>query len=85
MENTSYQISDTTVSVRGKVVHSTTINLQENWRDFIDPKTITVILTPIGSHQNLIVKRADTQEITIQSNGGIPIECYYYISAELNI
>jgi hypothetical protein len=85
MKNTSYQTTDATVSVRGKVVHSTVINLPENWKDSIDPKTITVILTPIGAHQNLIIKRADTQEITIQSNGGIPIECYYYVSAELNI
>lgn len=85
MKNTSYQFTDTTVSIRGKVVNSTTINLPENWKDLIDPKTITAILTPIGAHQNLIVKKSNSQEIEIQSNGSIPIECYYYVSAELNI
>lgn len=82
MENTNYQITDKTVSVRGKVINSTTINLPENWKDSIDPRTITVTLTPIGAHQNLIVKRADSKEVIIQSNGGIPIECYYHVYAE---
>ena len=82
MENTSYQITDTTVSVRGKVINTNKISLPENWNNLSDTKTITVILTPIGTHQNLIVKRVDSQEVVIQSNGSIPIECYYIIFAE---
>lgn len=82
MKNTIYKFTDKTVSVRGKVIHSTTINLPEDWKEKIDPKTITVTLTPIGAHQSLVVKRVDSEEITIQSNGGIPIECYYIIFAE---
>jgi hypothetical protein len=82
MKNTIHKFTDNTVSVRGKVINSTTINLPENWKDLIDPRTITVTLTPIGAHQNLIVKRADSEEVIIQSNGGIPIECYYHVYAE---
>ena len=84
MKNTIYKVTDNTISIRGKVIHSTIISLPENWKDLIDPRTITVTLTPIGAHQNLIVKRADSEEVIIQSNGSIPIECYYYVSAELN-
>lgn len=82
MKNTIHKFTDKTISVRGKVINSTTINLPENWKDSIDPRTITVTLTPIGAHQNLIVKRADSEEVIIQSNGGIPIECYYHVYAE---
>ena len=85
IKNTVYKVSDKTVSVRGKAIHSNIIKLPEDWKDTVDIRTITVSLTPVGSHQNLTVKRADTEEIILQSNGGIPIECYYHVSAELNI
>lgn len=81
-KNTIYKVTDKTVSIRGKAIHSNVIQLPKDWKDLIDPRTITVSLTPVGAHQSLIVKRVDVEEVVIQSNGGIPIECYYYISAE---
>ena len=45
---------------------------------------MTVQLTPIGSHQNVIVKRISPIErkIYLQSQGGMPVDCFYHIFAE---
>lgn len=70
------------VYVRGRVTNENVIKLPEYWKDFVDFKTITVQLTPIGSHQSVIVKRVDNAAIHLQSNAGIPIDCFYHIFAE---
>jgi hypothetical protein len=67
------------VYIRGKIVNKTEIRLPEYWKKFVDLTTITVHLTPIGAHQNLIIKRIEENAIYIQSNGGIPINCYYHV------
>lgn len=70
------------VYVRGRIRNSTEINLPDYWKDLVDIQSISVSLTPIGSHQNVIVKRWDKEKIYLQSNGGIPIDCFYHIFAE---
>lgn len=70
------------VYIRGKVLNKTEIDLPSYWKDFVDLSTITVSLTPIGSHQNVIVKRIDENKVYLQSNGGMPIQCFYHIFAE---
>lgn len=70
------------VYVRGRVKNKTEIHLPDYWKDFVDHDTITVNLTPIGSHQNIIVKRIDETTVYLQSNGGLPIDCFYHIFAE---
>ena len=70
------------VYIRGKVKNKSEIELPPYWKDFIDIESITVSLTPIGAHQNVIVKRIDENKVYLQSNGGIPINCYYHIFAE---
>ena len=50
-------------------------------KTFIDQDSITVSLTPIGSHQNVIVKRIDKDKIYLQSQG-LPIHCFYHVCAE---
>jgi hypothetical protein len=70
------------VYVRGKVVNKKSIVLPEYWRKLVDPTTITVNLTPIGAHQNVIVKRINDNKVHLQSNGGLPINCYYHIYGE---
>ena len=45
----------------------------------VDPTTITVNLTPIGAHQDVIVKRLEPTRIHLQSNGGIPINCFFHV------
>lgn len=84
MKNTIFESSDKTVFVRGKVINSKVIDLPSHWDKSIDARTITVMLTPVGAHQNVIVKRFDSKQVHLQSNGSIPIECYYHVFAELN-
>lgn len=73
------------VFVRGKVLNSNTIDLPKDWHKTIDAQTITVLLTPIGAHQDIIVKRCDDEKIYLQSNGAIPIHCYYQVFADLKV
>ena len=58
------------------------IELPYYWKDLVHIESISVQLQPIGAHQNLIVKRWDDEKIYLQSNGGIPIDCFYHIYAE---
>ena len=44
------------VYIRGKLKNKNEIDLPEYWNGFVDPESITVNITPIGSHQNIIVK-----------------------------
>ena len=70
------------VYIRGRVKNQTEIILPEYWKGLVDIDTITVNLTAIGAHQDIIVKRWDDEKVYLQSRGGIPINCFYYIMAE---
>jgi hypothetical protein len=65
--------------VRGKVLNRTEIELPKYWKKLVDFTTITVSLTPIGAHQDVIVKRIDEEKVYLQSRSGIPIHCFYHI------
>jgi len=67
------------VYFRGKVRNRTTIQLPKYWEGLVDYTTITVNLTPIGAHQNVIVKRVDESKIYLQAQGGMPINCYFHV------
>ena len=67
------------VYFRGRVTNKKEILLPPYWKDLVDWTTITVNLTPIGSHQSVIVKRFDEDKIYLQSNGGLPIDCFYHV------
>ena len=70
------------VYIRGRVRNTTEIELPDYWKDLVDIQSLTVSLTPIGAHQNLIVKRWDESKVYLQSNGGMPVDCFYHIFAE---
>ena len=70
------------VYFRGKLLNSNEIVLPSYWKGFVDTDSITVNITPIGAHQNIIVKRIGGNKVYLQSSGGIPIHCYYHIFAE---
>jgi hypothetical protein len=70
------------VYIRGKVASKDYIELPEYWRGLVDHTTITVNLTPIGAHQDVIVKRIDENKVYLQSKGGMPINCFYHIYGE---
>ena len=70
------------VYIRGRVINRTEIELPLYWKDLVDIQSITVNLTPVGAHQDVIVKRWDEKKIYLQAKGGMPIDCFYYIMAE---
>ncbi len=73
------------VYTRGRVCNgNNVIDLPSYWRGLVDYETITVQLTPLGSHQNIIVKRISPieEKIYLQSQGGMPVDCFYHIIAK---
>jgi len=70
------------VYVRGKLINTNIIKLPEYWEKLVNPDTITVSITPIGSHQNIFVKILDTTEIILESTENISIHCFYHIFGE---
>ena len=73
------------VYVRGRVCNGKNIiDLPEYWDGLVDYETLTVQLTALHSHQNVIVKRISPIErkIYLQSQGGMPVDCFYHIMAE---
>jgi len=58
------------------------IDLPLYWEGLVDPASITVSLTPIGAHQDIIVKRFDDKNIHLQAQGGMPIHCFYHVFAQ---
>ena len=72
------------VYVRGRVCNGkNVIDLPDYWRGLVDYETLTVQLTSVGSHQNVIVKRISPIEgkVYLQSQGGMPVDAFYNIMA----
>ena len=70
------------VYFRGRVTNKKEIILPDYWKGLVDWTTITVNLTPVGSHQSVIVKRWDEEKIYLQSNGAMPIDCFFHVYGE---
>jgi len=73
------------VYTRGRVCNGhNVIELPEYWKGLINYESLTIQLTAIHSHQNVIVKRISPIEgrIYLQSQGGMPVDCFYHIMAE---
>jgi hypothetical protein len=73
------------VYVRGRLTGSNVIELPEYWSKLVNPDSITVNLTPVGSHQKLYVDRVVGAERIIVGNEnlfGKTIDCFYTVYAE---
>ena len=70
------------VYVRGKLINTNIIKLPEYWEKLVDSDTITISVTPIGSHQNIFVKEFDSKEVVLESAENIPVCCFYHIFGE---
>ena len=70
------------VYFRGRVTNRNEIELPAYWKGLVDWTTITVSLTPIGSHQDVIIKRWDENKIYLQAMGRMPIDCFYHVYGE---
>jgi len=67
---------------RGRVKNEKVIILPSYWKDLVHETSISVQLQPIGAHQDVIVKRWDSEKIYLQSNGGMPIDCFFHVYGE---
>jgi len=67
---------------RGRLRRGKEIVLPYYWKDLVHVESITIQLQPVGAHQDIIVKRWDNQKIYLQSNGGLPIDCFYHVYGE---
>lgn len=71
------------VYVRGKLKDNTVIDLPEYWRHLVDPESINVVLTPIGSYQELFVEKIEWgTKVIVKNNAGGPINCSYVVYGE---
>ena len=82
LTHTCVEGPEAAVYIRGRIKNNTEINLPEYWKGLVNINTISVNLTPIGSHQDVIIKRWDDNKVYLQARGGMPIDCFYYIMAE---
>lgn len=82
LTHTCVEGPEASVYIRGRIKNKKEIPLPEYWKGLVDIHTITVNLTPIGSHQDVIIKRWDEENVYLQSKGGMPIDCFYHIMAE---
>lgn len=73
---------ENSVYVRGRITNKNVINLPEEWTGIVREGSITVSLTPVGSHQDVIVKRIGENKIFLQSRAGFPIDCFYHVFGE---
>ena len=66
---------------RGRVRNEKIIKLPDYWKNLVDVESISVQLQAIGSHQDIIVKRWDSEFIYLQAQGGMPVNCFYHVYA----
>ena len=69
------------VYFRGRLKNEKVIKLPDYWKGLVHTDSISVQLQPIGSHQNIIVKRWDDEFIYLQGQG-LPIDCFYHVYGE---
>ena len=70
------------VYCRGRLRNQTEIALPDYWKDLVHVESISVHIQPIRAHQDIIVKRWDDEKIYLQSQGGLPIDCFYHVYGE---
>ena len=70
------------VYVRGTLKNSNIIELPEYWKGLVDPESISITLTPIGSYQELYIKNIEWgQKVTVMNSSSGSIHCFYSILA----
>tara|TARA_Y100000592_G_scaffold44229_1_gene70110 strand:- start:24456 stop:25097 length:642 start_codon:yes stop_codon:yes gene_type:complete len=73
---------ETAVYVRGRLTDNSVIELPDYWKGLVDPDSITVSLTQIGSSQDLIVEGVDWgNKVRVRSGNASRIDCYYNVTA----
>ncbi len=74
---------ESAVYVRGRLTDNNVIELPDYWRGLVDPESITVSLTQVGSSQDLIVDKIEWgSKVFIRSGTASNIDCFYLIHGE---
>jgi len=73
---------ENTVFYRGRLTNKNQIELPQFWTELVEERSISVHITPVGAHQDIIVKRVGQNMIWLQAKGGLPIDCYYFVIGE---
>jgi hypothetical protein len=68
------------VYIRGKLKNLNIIDLPDYWRELVDVDSITVSITPVGSHQSIIVQKIEDNKIYLHA--AKPIDCHYHVFGE---
>ena len=68
------------VYIRGKLKNHNTIDLPEYWKNLVDSDSITVSITPVGSHQSIVVQKIEDNRVFLDSDK--PINCHYHVYGE---
>ena len=70
------------VYIRGRLTSTNVIDLPDYWSGLIDPESITVSLSQIGSSQDLIIDKIEWgKKVYVRSGNASTIDCYYTIHA----
>lgn len=77
---TSPLTNKSSVFVQGRAKNSPIV-LPDEWRDVVDPTSLSVHLTEIGAKQNLVVKGIQDFKVEVQTHG-LPLDCYYLVFGE---
>ena len=73
---------ESAVYVRGRLTDNNVIELPDYWRGLVDPESITVSLTQVGSSQDLIVDKIEWgSKVFIRSGTASNIDCFYIVNA----
>ena len=76
---------ETAVYVRGRLTDNSVIELPDYWKGLVDPDSITVSLTQIGSSQDLIVEGVDWgNKVRVRSGNGF-LELIVIITLQLGL
>lgn len=68
------------VYIRGKLKNKSVIELPDYWKEFVDSDSITVSITPVGTHQDIIIQKIEDNKVYLHSVK--PISCHYHIFGE---
>jgi len=83
LRHTCLEGPENAVYFRGRLKDNNIIDLPKYWIGFVDPETITVTLTQIGSSQDLIVEEVEWgTRIVIKSGNASAIDCYFLVHGE---
>ena len=70
------------VYYRGKTINNDKIILPEYWKDLVDEDTITVNITPVKYHQNIMIEKIEDNIVFLNEKDGLEINCHFHAYGE---